>query len=387
MRKYILFLIFFSIHFATTSYCIAQSNPVPNPSFEQWFYADRPVGWSPVVEGLPISPISKSTDAHSGSFAVEGVPEIQNGITTAPPQLTSTFPINFRPTTFEGWYKFTTIDAIVDGDTIVDGDVLRFQVQLFSKAKMIGIASWADSLPMSEYEQFISTIIYSDTAIPDSATILFQTTNYRGFAGGNSSEFLVDDLALTNDTITSQIQSIEVAGTPNLTPGDSTTISWTLSGILPDSINIDVSYDGSLTWTPIQHGLDTSVHSYNWIIPNVTVTGAVIRISSGGEVGYSSPFNIVESSVAETNVMSGYSITPNPSSTSVNLSFDLASVANVNLDIYDPLGRVVYQSDPGILSAGQHEIQLDASKLTSGIYLCRLSAGGVELETKFVVER
>jgi hypothetical protein len=381
MRKSVPFLIFLFFYLSIVNHCIAQSNPVPNPSFENWKGSGRPDGWSPVVEGIPLDPIFKSTDAHSGSFAVAGTPEEQGPGDFQPPQLTTTFPLNFRPASFEGWYKFATVGA--DGD----GDVLRFQVLLFSKAKMIGTASWADSIPTTEYKQFISTIIYSDTAVPDSATILFHTTDFRGFYGSYSSQFIVDDLALTNYTTPTAIQSVVISDSANLNAGSSATISWASIGSLPDSINIDVSYDASQTWTPIQHGIDTSVHSYDWTVPNISVTGAIIRISSGNEVAYSSPFNIATSGVAKTKVLSGFTLTPNPTLTNASLLFDLTSSASVNLTLYDPLGKEVYRSNLGTVNAGPHDIQLNASKLTPGIYLCRLSTDRIEQVIKLVVQR
>jgi hypothetical protein len=79
---------------------------------------------------------------------------------------------------------------------------------------------------------------------------------------------------------------------------------------------------------------------------------------------------------------------PNPVSATSMLQFSIIKATDVTLEIIDPLGRTVARPlDGEFQEAGPHDIQLNASKLTPGIYLCRLSAGGVEQETKFVVER
>ena len=75
---------------------------------------------------------------------------------------------------------------------------------------------------------------------------------------------------------------------------------------------------------------------------------------------------------------------PNPFNPSTTLEFDLARQAGVRLEVYNLLGERVALLMDGVLNAGTHQVRFDASHLPSGIYFCRLSAGG-SVETRKLV--
>lgn len=66
---------------------------------------------------------------------------------------------------------------------------------------------------------------------------------------------------------------------------------------------------------------------------------------------------------------------PNPFNPSTNISFTLPDVSEVNLQVYDMLGRSVATLVDGRLNAGKHEISFDASALASGMYVYTIQAG------------
>lgn len=70
---------------------------------------------------------------------------------------------------------------------------------------------------------------------------------------------------------------------------------------------------------------------------------------------------------------------PNPFNPSTNISFSLAEVGNVELALYDVTGRKVSQILSGAYSAGDHSAVIDASRLSSGVYLINLRVNGVSL--------
>jgi hypothetical protein len=57
------------------------------------------------------------------------------------------------------------------------------------------------------------------------------------------------------------------------------------------------------------------------------------------------------------------------------ISFQIANEENVSLKLYDVLGREVKTIFNGQLKAGLHNVELDASNLSSGIYFYKLTAG------------
>ncbi|MGB0650411.1 MAG: T9SS type A sorting domain-containing protein [Rhodothermales bacterium] len=72
---------------------------------------------------------------------------------------------------------------------------------------------------------------------------------------------------------------------------------------------------------------------------------------------------------------------PNPFNPSTEIRFDVANTANVSLAVYDMLGRQVTTLVNGQMAAGSHSVSFDASQLTSGVYIYRLS-NGVESITR-----
>ncbi|BDQ01668.1 MAG: hypothetical protein KatS3mg036_0092 [Ignavibacterium sp.] len=67
---------------------------------------------------------------------------------------------------------------------------------------------------------------------------------------------------------------------------------------------------------------------------------------------------------------------PNPFNPSTTIEFILPEEAEINLSIYDMLGRQVSIIYEGIKEAGNHRYYWNASGLSSGIYFCRLNAYG-----------
>jgi hypothetical protein len=78
---------------------------------------------------------------------------------------------------------------------------------------------------------------------------------------------------------------------------------------------------------------------------------------------------------------------PNPFNPETNFEFRIANFGLVKLAIYDLLGREVAVVVDAELSPGHHSIRWSAEGLTSGVYLCRLTAGGMSLTRRIVLLR
>ena len=73
---------------------------------------------------------------------------------------------------------------------------------------------------------------------------------------------------------------------------------------------------------------------------------------------------------------------PNPFNPSTTISFDLPETADVSIQVVDLLGREMLTTPAQTFSAGaSRSIQIDASSLTSGIYLYKVSVRGVSNST------
>lgn len=79
-------------------------------------------------------------------------------------------------------------------------------------------------------------------------------------------------------------------------------------------------------------------------------------------------------------------ISPNPSTTKVQLTFSLAKVGNVQIELYDLSGMVLYRKEKHYDQIGLQTdtINLTALNLADGIYYVKLDAGGVQGTSKFV---
>jgi hypothetical protein len=79
---------------------------------------------------------------------------------------------------------------------------------------------------------------------------------------------------------------------------------------------------------------------------------------------------------------------PNPvKGVITNYELRITNAGWVAFCVRDVFGRVVISSSQSWLAAGTHRLSIDASRLTPGVYLCTVSAGGARRTRVFVVER
>lgn len=68
-----------------------------------------------------------------------------------------------------------------------------------------------------------------------------------------------------------------------------------------------------------------------------------------------------------------FNVYPNPFEHFTNLNFNLEESKDVEVHMYDVMGKLVYSNDFGRLNSGNHNIQLDADGLSSGAYFLRIT--------------
>jgi hypothetical protein len=76
---------------------------------------------------------------------------------------------------------------------------------------------------------------------------------------------------------------------------------------------------------------------------------------------------------------------PNPFNPVTKINFDIPEDGKVNLRIYDMLGREVATLVNDVRTAGYYTVNFDASRLSSGMYFYRLSAGNYNAVKKMAV--
>jgi len=92
--------------------------------------------------------------------------------------------------------------------------------------------------------------------------------------------------------------------------------------------------------------------------------------------------------VQQVDELSGYSLSqnyPNPFNAVTKIKYSLPEQNQVEIIIYDMLGRKVSTILNEIKHAGVHEISFDAAALTSGVYLYQIKSGIYNESKKFIL--
>jgi hypothetical protein len=78
---------------------------------------------------------------------------------------------------------------------------------------------------------------------------------------------------------------------------------------------------------------------------------------------------------------------PNPFNPKTVLRYQLPVASDLKLLVYDLLGQEVALLVDGVKAAGRYDVEFDASRLASGVYLYRLIAGNLFQTRKMILVR
>lgn len=155
---------------------------IPNGGFESWT-GNTPDGWT-VGNSGPVTPVTRSSDAHSGSAALQGNVASLGPVTLGASAIIR-FPVNARPTSFNGWYKFTS----------VGGDSMTIAVVLSKQGTGIGATRFFTTTSSAGYTQINAPILWNSQDIPDTAYIAILVGGTTSGHAGTSAT--IDDLAFS----------------------------------------------------------------------------------------------------------------------------------------------------------------------------------------------
>jgi hypothetical protein len=77
---------------------------------------------------------------------------------------------------------------------------------------------------------------------------------------------------------------------------------------------------------------------------------------------------------------------PNPASDVTSITVGLQKAADLQIDIYNLLGKSVFHQSKGKVAAGTHTINLNTSAFASGIYTYTVTTGDLKTTRKMVIE-
>ncbi len=102
-----------------------------------------------------------------------------------------------------------------------------------------------------------------------------------------------------------------------------------------------------------------------------------VSITLGGPVS-TEPIETVKGFALEQNY-------PNPFNPTTNISFTLPEASDVSIEVFNMQGQRIATLQNGMMSAGSHNVQFDATNLSSGIYLYRMTAGSFTATNKMML--
>jgi hypothetical protein len=106
---------------------------------------------------------------------------------------------------------------------------------------------------------------------------------------------------------------------------------------------------------------------------------AYLHFTAGSSVDNNNPAPPREFSVAQ-----NY---PNPFNAKTTISFILPVAANVTVTIYDIGGKLIQTIDGGYMEAGKQSVVWDASKIVSGVYYYKVTAGDFSQTMKATLQK
>jgi hypothetical protein len=78
---------------------------------------------------------------------------------------------------------------------------------------------------------------------------------------------------------------------------------------------------------------------------------------------------------------------PNPAGESAVVEYVLPGPGDVKVTLYDVRGRELATLADGPERGGAHRVEIDTTRLSAGVYLCRVAAGGADVASKLVVAK
>ena len=184
-----------------------------------------------------------------------------------------------------------------------------------------------------------------------------------GNIGGNQSSILEISIDLPADS------SIEFAVKTD--ESFLTTLGFYIDSLIQDG------YDGFNDWTFKTYQIPAGKHILKWIYQNYGIaannnTGVWLdNIFFPTNAAHFTSVESAENIPSTFNLFQNY---PNPFNPITNIKYSLAQQSFVKLILYDLLGRKITDLFVGEQSAGLHEINFNASTLSSGVYLYSIEA-------------
>lgn len=123
-------------------------------------------------------------------------------------------------------------------------------------------------------------------------------------------------------------------------------------------------------------GTTTEPQSYSFTDNNVAngrYTYRLKQIDFDGSFNYSKEIEVQINTPVEFSLSQNY---PNPFNPATKINYSVPKDGYVKISVYNVIGQEVAELVNGMVKAGTHEVNFDASGLTSGVYFYKIEANG-----------
>jgi hypothetical protein len=116
-----------------------------------------------------------------------------------------------------------------------------------------------------------------------------------------------------------------------------------------------------------------SLAGKTWDVNHLEAAVLLINAATGiVHNGVQIPVSIVSRNENLLMGIDNFYIAPNPVKESINLNFNLANATSMKVTVTDLMGKVFTTQSQDMLSAGMNQVSVDASRLSSGVYIVTL---------------
>ena len=139
-------------------------------------------------------------------------------------------------------------------------------------------------------------------------------------------------------------------------------------------------------WKPVNEGLGTGDHS---ALDNIRSIGIIDNYIFAGSIGiWRRPLSEITSVESNPILPKGFELKqnyPNPFNPITVITYELSTISDVSLIVYDVLGKKVQTLINEHQSAGNHSVTFNASNFSSGVYFYRLNVDGYTASKKMLL--
>lgn len=84
--------------------------------------------------------------------------------------------------------------------------------------------------------------------------------------------------------------------------------------------------------------------------------------------------------------VTGLNVHPNPATAEVHISFNLLENSEIDIEVFDAIGKLVYSAYAVNVSLGSNDHSIDVSDLNSGLYSVKFNVDGKSVTRNLIVE-